>query len=48
MVPGDIPNYGSVHDVRGGKLIEVPEARRQDQADSQPDSVTASYRYGPV
>jgi hypothetical protein len=47
-VPGGIPSYGSIHDVRGGKLIEVPEARRQDQADRQRDGLTASWRYGPV
>jgi carbonic anhydrase len=25
-VPGDIPIYGYVYDVRSGKLIEVPDA----------------------
>ncbi len=26
LVPGDIPIYGYIYDVRSGKLIEVPEA----------------------
>lgn len=26
LVPGDIPVYGYVYDVRSGKLIEVPDA----------------------
>jgi hypothetical protein len=40
LVPGGIPNHGSIHDVRGGTLIEVSE--------TSADSLTASYRYGPV
>ncbi len=26
LVPGEIPIYGYIYDVRSGKLIEVPEA----------------------
>ena len=26
MVPGNIPIYGFIYDVRSGRLIEVPEA----------------------
>jgi len=26
LVPGDIPIYGYIYDVRTGKLVEVPEA----------------------
>ena len=28
LVPGDIPIYGYIYDVRTGKLVEVPEATR--------------------
>jgi carbonic anhydrase len=28
LVPGDIPIYGYIYDVRSGKLNEVPEATR--------------------
>ena len=26
LMPGDIPIYGYIHDVKSGKLIEVPAA----------------------
>jgi carbonic anhydrase len=26
LVPGDIPVYGYIYDVKSGQLIEVPEA----------------------
>ena len=31
LVPGDIPIYGYIYDVRSGRLIEVPEATRAGQ-----------------
>jgi carbonic anhydrase len=34
LVPGDIPIYGYIYDVRSGRLIEVPEATRAGQATS--------------
>jgi len=32
LVPGDIPIYGYIYDVKSGKLIEVPEATRFGKA----------------
>jgi carbonic anhydrase len=32
LVPGDIPIYGYIYDVRTGKLVEVPEATRAGMA----------------
>jgi carbonic anhydrase len=32
LVPGDIPIYGYIYDVRTGKLVEVPEATRVGMA----------------
>jgi carbonic anhydrase len=32
LVPGDIPIYGYIYDVRSGRLIEVPAATRAGQA----------------
>src|SRR3954468_24963688 len=32
LVPGDIPIYGYIYDVRSGRLIEVPEATRSGTA----------------
>jgi carbonic anhydrase len=32
LVPGDIPVYGYIYDVKTGKLIEVPEATKAGQA----------------
>jgi carbonic anhydrase len=31
LVPGDIPIYGYIYDVKSGRLIEVPEATRAGQ-----------------
>ncbi|MDT8407050.1 MAG: carbonic anhydrase [Methylococcales bacterium] len=32
LVPGDIPVYGYIYDVKSGRLIEVPEATRVGRA----------------
>jgi len=32
LVPGDIPVYGYIYDVKTGRLIEVPEATRAGKA----------------
>ncbi|MGF1548498.1 MAG: beta-class carbonic anhydrase [Thiotrichales bacterium] len=32
LVPGDIPIYGYIYDVRTGKLVEIPEATAVGQA----------------
>ena len=32
LVPGDIPIYGYIYDVRNGRLVEVPEATRAGAA----------------
>jgi carbonic anhydrase len=37
LVPGTIPVYGYIYDVRSGRLVEVPEASRVGQAVSVPE-----------
>jgi carbonic anhydrase len=32
LVPGDIPIYGYIYDVKSGKLVEVPEATTAGKA----------------
>ena len=32
LVPGDIPVYGYIYDVKSGRLVEVPEATTAGQA----------------
>ncbi len=34
LVPGDIPIYGYIYDVRSGRLVDVPDATRAGQATS--------------
>jgi carbonic anhydrase len=38
-VPGDIPIYGYIYDVKTGRLIEVPEATRAGQVVRETASV---------
>ncbi|HEX6607744.1 MAG TPA: carbonic anhydrase [Chloroflexia bacterium] len=39
LVPGDIPIYGYIYDVKSGRLIEVPEATRAGQVVREVSSV---------
>jgi carbonic anhydrase len=32
LVPSDIPIYGYIHDVKSGRLVEVPEAPNAGKA----------------